>query len=199
MIASPGRVWFDEADGGRSRAALPFVLCHPLENDTHNGVLTFTFDDHDVRDVRFQIVQFTAPYLVPGSIVGWGNSHVAFTPSDLDRFADVLDAREQERDGRFVRRPWSDLTPRSDAASDVDGVLGGSSIVHALVIDDEMFAQPCRSEAGDFPYPDDMVFGVWSVTKSAFAAVASLRLAQLFGDERARQPGRRPPRRHRRA
>ncbi len=50
--------------------------------------------------------------------------------------------------------------------------------MHALVIDDEMFAQPCRSEAGDFPYPDDMVFGVWSVTKSAFAAVASLRLAQ---------------------
>ena len=71
MIAGPGRVWFDGADGGRSRAALPFALCHPLENDTHNGVLTFTFDGHDVRDVRFQIVQFTSPYFVPGpALVG---------------------------------------------------------------------------------------------------------------------------------
>jgi CubicO group peptidase (beta-lactamase class C family) len=183
VIASPGRVWFDAEDGGRSRAALPFALCHPLENDTHNGVLTFTFDGHDVRDVRFQIVQFTAPYMVPGSVVGGGDTRAAFTPSEPDGFADVIHDREQERQGRFVRRPWSDLTGRSDSASDVDGALGGSAIVHALVIDDELFAQPCRSEAGDFPYPDDMVFGVWSVTKSAFAGIASLRLAQLFGDE----------------
>ena len=112
MIASPGRVWFDEADGGRSRAALPFVLCHPLENDTHNGLLTFTFDDHDVRDVRFQIVQFTAPYLVPGSIVGWGTSEAELTPLDTGRFNDALAAREQERNGWLARRPWSDLAPR---------------------------------------------------------------------------------------
>jgi CubicO group peptidase (beta-lactamase class C family) len=120
---------------------------------------------------------------VPGSVVGWGDSEAEFTPSDADRFTDALQEREQERQGRIVRRPWSDLTSRADALSDVDGAFGGSTIVHALVIDDEMFAQPCRSEAGDFPYPDDMLFGVWSVTKSAFAAVASLRLAQMFGDE----------------
>jgi hypothetical protein len=183
VIASPGRVWFDAADGGRSRAALPFALCHPLENDTHNGLLTFTFDDHGVSDVRFQIVQSTAPYLVPGSIVGWGTSTAELTPLDAGRFTDALEARERERGSRIVRRPWSDLAGGAPSLDDVDGAFGGSAIVHALLVDDELFAQPCRSEAGDFPYPGDMVFGVWSVTKSAFAAIAALRLAHMFGDE----------------
>ena len=184
LIASPGRVWLDRSDGGRSRAGFPFALCHPLENDTHNGVLTFTFDDHDVRDVRFQIVQFTAPYLVPGSVVGWGSTEAELTPMDVRRFTSVLGARKQERAGRLVRRPWSDLEPHDPRVlDDVDGAFGESAIVHALVVDNELFSQPGRSEAGDLPYQDDMVFGVWSVTKSAFAAVASLRLAQMFGDE----------------
>jgi CubicO group peptidase (beta-lactamase class C family) len=183
VIASPGRVWSDTADGGRSRAAFPFALCHPLENDTHNGVLTFTYDDHGVSDVRFQIVQSTAPYLVPGSIVGWGTCKAELTPLEAGRSADALEARERERRSRIVRRPWLDLAGRAPSLDDVDGAFGKSAIVHALMIDDELFAQPCRSEAGEFPYPDDMVFGVWSVTKSAFAAVASLRLAQMFGDE----------------
>jgi CubicO group peptidase (beta-lactamase class C family) len=44
-----------------------------------------------------------------------------------------------------------------------------------------LYLQPCATAAGPLPFCDRQRFGIWSVTKSASAALALLRMAQKFG------------------
>src|SRR5207237_5774007 len=62
IILSPGRVWSEAGDGGKSRASFPFVVINELGNQAHNGLATFLFDETRVSALRVQIVQETAPW-----------------------------------------------------------------------------------------------------------------------------------------
>src|SRR5690625_2926585 len=54
--------------------------------------------------------------------------------------------------------------------------------MHAAVVDDVIYYQPSNTDQGPYPYPTDMRFGIWSVTKSAGPGIAMLRLAEKYGD-----------------
>jgi hypothetical protein len=70
-ILSPGRVWQENGDNGYSRAAFPFALVEKNANCTHNGVMTFLFNDSGVSHVYYQITQETCMYF-KGNF--WGRS-----------------------------------------------------------------------------------------------------------------------------
>ena len=77
---------------------------------------------------------------------------------------------------------------KSDATraglDDIDRGFGSeSSIVSGLIVDGEIYATPCRTSMGDYPYPRSMKFGIWSATKTAFCSIACLRLAQVIGED----------------
>ncbi len=51
-IIGPGRVWKENSDNGYSRASFPFALVERNANCTHNGVMTFLFNNSGVSKVR---------------------------------------------------------------------------------------------------------------------------------------------------
>jgi hypothetical protein len=74
VIVQPGRVWSEPQDGEWSRASFPFALVHSIEGESHNGVATFLYSDDAVSDLRFQIVQQTAPFYIEDYFTAWGRA-----------------------------------------------------------------------------------------------------------------------------
>jgi CubicO group peptidase (beta-lactamase class C family) len=179
IILSPGRVWSDPADDGWSRASLPFVLTGRIWNDSHNGIASFLYNDKEVSDLRVQIVQEAAP---GNQFDGWAQLPFSYAPGPLDnrlaldqRFADELEQG-------IPIRPFSDLEDDPDLLAGFDGPAQDIT-VSSLVIDGVLYAEPCRTRYGDFPYCRYMRHGVYSMTKSMGAALSLLRLAEKYGDD----------------
>jgi len=185
IIVQPGLVWSEPEDDGWSRASFPFALMNRLEQDTHNGVATFAYKDGEVSDVRFQIVQQTAPYYVPEHFKAWGALPAEYKAADAASYAQISKEYAAELADRLEMKPWSELTT-GDTANAVSGFEGDTSeewvVMHALVKDDVVYYQPSQTSEGPYPYPTRMRFGVWSVTKSVGPGVGMLRLAEKYGD-----------------
>src|SRR6185503_5736730 len=81
IVVSPGRVWSEPADGGMSRASLPFIVTNPLYNEMYNGVATFLFDDTRVSGFHAQIVQETAPFDDRSDV--WTTSPMPYSPGAI--------------------------------------------------------------------------------------------------------------------
>jgi CubicO group peptidase (beta-lactamase class C family) len=65
----------------------------------------------------------------------------------------------------------------------IDGIHNRENItLSGLIIDDVVYARPCRTRYGDYPYCDQMRHGFYSISKSFGAMLSMLRLAQKYGD-----------------
>jgi hypothetical protein len=186
VIVQPGRVWSEPADGGWSRASFPFALVHSIEGETHNGLATFLYNATEVSPVRFQIIQQTSPYFVVDFFTAWGQVPAFYEPGKIENLDTLRAAYAVEQANRYPIRSWDDLTTEVGA----DKLRGFESamdqrevLVSGLVYGDTLYLTQCKSAAGPMPYCDRIRFGVWSITKSAAAAVALLRLAQKYGSE----------------
>jgi CubicO group peptidase (beta-lactamase class C family) len=85
---------------------------------------------------------------------------------------------------RLPAKPWSELV-KTVPPGTLDG-FGGPiypkwQVAVALVRDGTLYYQDPVTPYGPYPYPLEMRFGVRSVTKSVFAPLALLRLAQVYG------------------
>jgi hypothetical protein len=185
IAVGTGRVWTERGSPDRSVAAFPFALFNPLEGESHVGLARFSYDASSVGPVEIQIVQRTTPYLLERSFAALGTIEARYEPADLDLDGPTVRAHRDAAASALPWRSWDELAPiaGTDTLDRVAGPLADSAIVHALVVDGTVYAQPCRSDCGPFPYPEEMLFGVWSVTKSAFAMLSMLRLAQKYGDD----------------
>ncbi|MEI4261558.1 hypothetical protein [Roseovarius sp. D0-M9] len=185
IIIQPGRVWSEEGDNGWSRASFPFALMNRLETDTHNGVASFAYKDGAVTDVRFQITQQTAPFYIPTHFQAWGALEAEYTPATPAEFDEARTSYATELEDRMPTAPWSELVAASPAGA-LDGFEGDTvpefTVMHAAVKDGTLYYQPSETPQGPYPYPTEMRFGVWSVTKSVGPGVGMLRLAEKYGD-----------------
>src|SRR5262245_54565393 len=73
------------------------------------------------------------------------------------------------------RRAPGSATPLADGAPPLDVRASG------LVVDGVLYVKTCHTRSGPYPYCRHMRHGAYSVTKSAGAAVALLRLAAKYG------------------
>lgn len=187
LILSPGRIWSEPGDGGRSRASFPFVLGSPWDRlysggEAHNGVATFLVDDADVSDLRIQITQETAP---DGDIFDmWGQIPLDYEPGPISDLQTHRADFERELGDRLTIRPWGELGDRFDVSGSVeltDGLPPDEISAAGLVIDGVVYAQPSRTRHGLYPYPAEMQHAAMSVSKSIGAGVAMLWLAEEFG------------------
>ena len=182
----PGKVWSETGDHGFSRASFPFMLTGSVEGEAYNGIATFLYNENSVSNLRYQVVQQSTPYLVKTWFVAWSHIPVDFRPGDVDERARLTAEFRQELAGRIPRRDWSELETKYDPAlladfdSSIDPVLVTTS---GLILDGLVYAKPSRTPYGDYPFPEEMRHGVWSVTKSMLGMVAMLRMAQKYGDE----------------
>lgn len=182
----PGRVWSEPGDKGMSRASFPFMLTGDVEGDAYNGIATFLYDGAKVSQLRYQVVQQSTPYFIQTWFVAWGHVRVQYRPAEVHKHDELVREFRQEIADRVPTRHWSELEAAYDPAwlSDFDSSIDPARITTSgLIIDGTIFAKPSRTPYGNYPYPDEMRHGVWSVTKSALALVAMLRMAQVYGDE----------------
>ncbi len=184
VIPQFGRVWREKADGEWSRAAFPIMLVNDTENHAHQGLATFLYRPGQVSGLMVQFVQQTGPYLIKQYFVAWGFAAAELGQGDAQK----LDARraqgQAELADRFPAKPWSELV-KTVPAGTLDG-FGGPiypkwQVAVALVRSGTLYYQDPATPYGPYPYPLEMRFGVRSVTKSVFAPLALLHLAQVYG------------------
>jgi hypothetical protein len=185
IIPQFGRIWREPGEEGPwSRAAFPLMLAGDTENHCHQGVATFRYGGHETRELEFQFVQQTAPYLLRRHFIGWGRARVRLAPLAAEEAALHRESARVELARRLPHRPWADLI-REAPAHALDG-FGGPvrepwRVLAAVVRDGTIFHQPSPTPCGDYPYPMEMRFGVRSIMKSIGAPLALLRLAQVCG------------------
>jgi CubicO group peptidase (beta-lactamase class C family) len=183
-IPQIGRVWHEAGDGEWSRAAFPLMLVNDTENHAHQGLATFLYRQGRVSDVMVQFIQQTGPYLIKQYFVAWGFVPARLEPGDAGSLAARTQVVEAELADRLPARPWSELA-RSVPAATLEGFAGPLypkwRVAGALVRDGTLYYLDADTPYGTYPYPLEMRFGVRSVTKSVFAPLALLRLAEVYG------------------
>lgn len=183
IILSPGETWSEVEDGGMSRASFPFVLVAEDTNEAHNGVAMFLYDEASVSSLRLQITQETAAWR---RLDYWGQYALEYTPHALGDKPGLEAQFVEELDHQMPIRPWSDLEASYDPQEleAFNGIILPTDVsASGLVLDGTIYLQPCLTRYGPFPYCGSMRHGAFSVTKSMGAAVAMLRLAQVYGEE----------------
>jgi len=184
MLVQPGRVWSESGDDGWSRAGFPFALMNSLEGETHNGLATFLYKNGHVSNLRFQIVQQTAPFYVKDDFVAAGLAPATFAPSITRDLDSLKQAYEAARSSAVPIAPWSALAAKVGGAklAHFDGPMPVKDIIlSGLDYQGTFYLKQCRSAGGPLPWCDRARFGVWSATKALANETALLRLAQKFG------------------
>jgi len=184
IIVQPGRVWSEPGDGGWSRAGFPFALVNSIEGETHNGLATFLYKDGRVSNLRFQIVQQTAPFYIKHDFVAAGLVAATFAPAPTDHLGSLTRDYEADRADAVPIAGWSELAAKVGGARLVnfDGTMPASDIVlSGLDYQGTFYLKECQSAGGPLPWCDRARFGVWSATKALANETALLRLAEKFG------------------
>jgi len=183
LVLGNGRIWSEEADGGRSRAVLPFTLSQVQWNEAHQGLMTFLYDDTSVSRVHFQVTQENVPWCCNFNYRA--ALDVVFEPGRHQAAYTVERAFRRDMAMRLPVRPLQELADMTgiNALSSFNRGLVPSDISQAgIVMDHTLYLQPATTRSGSYPYPEEMRHGAFSVSKTAGAAVALLRLAQKYGD-----------------
>lgn len=184
VIPQPGKVWREPGDGDWSRAAFPIMLVNDTENHAHQGLATFLYRGNQVSGLELQFVQQTGPYLIKQYFVAWGFAQAEYAPGDASQLEARRAQAQVEFADRLPARPWSELI-KTVPAGTLDG-FGGPlypkwQVAGALVVGGTLYYQDPVTPYGSYPYPLEMRFGVRSITKSVFAPLSLLHLAQVYG------------------
>jgi len=181
LILEPGRVWTEPSDQGYSRASLPFALVEVNQMCTHNGVLTFLFDASSVSHVWYQITQETC-LVRHGDF--WGMLNGRYRPEPVPGAAAIRRDHAKEVAGKVPTVPLSRLAidhPGVDLTQLARGVDRQHITSFGVIYDGVSYLAPCRTRFGNSAYCRQMRTPSYSTAKSAFAAVALMRLAQKYG------------------
>ncbi len=181
LIFSPGRVWSEESDDGWSRASFPFALVGKVWGNAHNGIATFLYNGTKVSGFRFQIVQESSP---TGQFDGRALLPMTYLPGPVANRDAIALGFERYRAAAPRMEPIEALEGKVDPLllEEFNGAAENITVT-ALVADGVMYASPCQTRHGDFPYCSEMRHGVYSMTKSLGAALTLLHLAQRYGDD----------------
>ncbi len=185
-MIQPGRVWSEPGDGGWSRAAFPFALVNSIEGETHNGLALFLYRGSQVSNLRFQIVQQTAPFYIKDQFVAAGLVPAKREPASDESLAQMRRVYALQRDNQVPVADWNALAAivGADKLAGFDGGQRSDSIVlSGLDYRGTFYLKECQSAGGALPWCDRARFGVWSATKALANEAALLRLAQKFGPQ----------------
>lgn len=182
-IIGPGRAWYETEDGNFSRASFPFALILKGGNSTYNGTMMFLFNDEEVSKVWYQVTQEISFY---DRVNLWGLVDAVYESGDVMGAEEFIKAHDQEIDNRMPTRPIAQLTefyPDIDLDAFGAGVHPDHMSTYGFVVDGINYVSGCNTRYGEYAYCDAMRMASWSTAKSAFAAVALMRLAQEYGPQ----------------
>jgi hypothetical protein len=182
-IIGPGRIWLETRDRGFSRASFPFALVERNQNCVFNGVMAFLFNGTQVSQVRYQVTQETCLYF---KFDLWGQVPASYIPETISEAASLKLAHAVEVANRMPTKPISALEsdfPDSNVnlAHFSSGIRPEHMTAYGLVINGVNYISDCRTRYGEYAYCESMRLPSYSTAKSAFAAVALMRLGQKYG------------------
>ncbi len=184
FIVEPGRVWSETNDQGKTRAALPFALQQRNANCTHNGLLTFLFDNNSVSKVFYQITSETCAYF---QFDMWGLLNAEYTAQPITNALQIAANHQQHIAGRMPQKPIASLAidypgvnPNEFAHSSEVSPLDLS--IFGVIVDGTHYVGGCETRYGTHPYCDALRVPSYSVSKTALASAGAMRLEQLYGD-----------------
>lgn len=182
-ILEPGRVWTEDGDGGLTRAALPFSLQERNANCVHNGVLTFLFGPGTtVSRVAYQISSETCAYFKADL---WGVLPARFTPGSVANRDDIIASYSREVGARLPVKPIEALAsdfPGADPSrfGSAEEIASENMTAFGFVIDGKHYVGGCQTRHGLYPFCDVLDLPSYSLAKTLFAGLATLRLEQLY-------------------
>ncbi len=184
-IVGAGRIWSESGDGGSSRASLPITLVERNQNCAYHGVVSFLFDGSSTSPAAFQVTQETCKYF---RFDLWGAGPTRYTAGEAPNADAVAAAYAAEVRARIPVRPIDEIRNDHPRVQVYPQSFGGGMdhkhlTAHGVAFGGIHYAGPVRTRHGDYPYPDQIRLPSYSTAKTAFAAVALLRLAQLHGDD----------------
>ncbi len=183
LILDPGKVWSEASDSGWSRASFPFTLISQRRNQAHNGVASFLYNDTEMTNLWVQVTQETALWFRHNL---FGQLETNYHKKNYENQGSVVNSFALELANTVEILPWQQLDQLSTAAltkqynsQQIDSTLSATGVI----IDGTVYAQPCYTRYGNYPYCRFMRQGAYSVTKSLGASLTMLRLAQKYGEQ----------------
>ncbi|MFT7287602.1 MAG: hypothetical protein ACI87W_001716 [Halieaceae bacterium] len=182
LILQPGRVWIDPNDESWIRASIPFSLQERAANCTHNGVLSWRMRSNgSTSQAAYQFSSETCGYF---QFDGWGTAKTQFTAEAVEAGPYWL-RLDQHRSKKLPVRALEKLAidyPEVDAKhlASSDGVAKEDTTVLGMVVNGVHYRSQCFTRAGPYPYCDALPLPSYSVAKSVFAAVATMRMQQAY-------------------
>lgn len=185
-IIGPGAAWTESGDHGYTRASLPFALVERNQNCVHNGEMTFLFSNTltpNISNVRYQVTQETCLYY---KVNIWGQTSAKYAPATVDNAGVIESAMTSEAANRLPSKPISEL------ATDFAGVNTAAFTqafkspqditAYGLMVNGTNYVSDCQTRFGNYAFCSEMRLPSYSLAKSAFAAVALMRLGQLYSN-----------------
>ncbi len=182
-ILAPGRVWDENGDNNYSRVALPFAIQERNANCTHNGVMTFLFNDSGaVSQVAYQIAQETCGYF---KFNLHGEVTATYTAATVSTAAQVKTDYETEVANRMPTKSISAL------ATDYPGTGINTSVIGSEITATHMtlfgvayngvnYVGGCETRQGTYPYCDVMAVPSYSTAKSVVGGFGLMRIEHLY-------------------
>ncbi len=179
-ILEVGVVWDEAGDAGLSRAAIPFSLQERNANCTHNGLMTFLFNnDGAVSRVAWQIGSETCYYL---QFNAWGVHAAHYAPGEVEGREAALERHNANRAARLPVKPMAALS------KDFPGVDPAAFALHdpaevssyGLVVNGVHYAGGCPTRFGPHPLCAEVDLPSYSLAKSVFAGMMLMVLEQRY-------------------
>jgi len=182
LIVGPGRAWRENGDGSTwSRAAFPFALVQRNANCTHNGTMTFLFNNSAVSQVRYQVTQETCVYFRYDM---WGQLRASSSRYAVANAEALKNAHAAEVAGRLPTKPIAALAtdyPGIDTSQFGAGVNAADMSTYGLLYNGVNYVSGCTTRKGQYPFCESLRLPSYSTAKSAFAGAALMRLGQRYG------------------
>ncbi len=180
-IFEPGYAWSEAGDEGWSRASLPFFLVAKGGNSDLAGVLTFLFNNDSVSKVYYQITQEITTFFKADL---WGLVNASYTPAAVAGSAEVRSAFEEEMAHWMPTLPVEKLPeqyPGVEIQAFIRDISPADLTSWGLVVNGVHYRGGCITRSGEYPYCDWVRMPSFSTAKTAFVAVALMRLEQQYG------------------
>lgn len=179
-IIGPGRVWNENSDNGYSRAAFPFALSEKNANCTHNGTISFLFDNSgNVSKAWYQVTAETCLYF-KGDF--WGQLDATYYDGAVSASAQIQADYIAEISGKMSTKGISDLAvdyPGFDLSILTSGISDIS--MYGMVVNGTNYVSGCDTRYGAYNFCEWMRVPSYSTAKSIFGGMSMMRLTEKYG------------------
>lgn len=180
-ILEPGLTWSESGDEGWSRASLPFFLVAKGGNSTLAGVMTFLFNSSSISKVFYQVAQ---EITVGFRADMWGLLEATYASYPISDAEFHRQAFKAESAGQIPTRPigeLEDMFPEVDVQAFTRNISASDLTTWGIVVDGVHFRGGCTTRSGEFPFCEEIRMASFSTAKTAFVAVALMRLEEQYG------------------